>query len=144
MTAWHGRSSANCSLDKQPTFAGYRKFIFLGPYVVPDAPDHIEQTSPERRNQLLAIFSGALTVQTIARTQAVEITFRNANPNAGAGNRQSSGIRLYPAHLHDPLQRHHEGVGLVIGPTGSTQVGGGGIAIQTLQATKTDRYFRHR
>jgi capsular polysaccharide biosynthesis protein len=68
-------------LDKQPTFAGYRKFIFLGTYIVPDAPEHIEQTSPERRNQLLAIFSAALTVQTIARTQAVEITFRNANPN---------------------------------------------------------------
>ena len=67
-------------LDKQPTFAGYRKFIFLGPYIVPKAPDHIEQTSPERRNELLAIFSGALTVQTIARTQAIEITFRNANP----------------------------------------------------------------
>jgi succinoglycan biosynthesis transport protein ExoP len=66
-------------LDKQPTFAGHRKYIFFGPYVVPDAPDQIEQTSPERRNGLLASFSGALTVQTIPRTQAVEITFRNAN-----------------------------------------------------------------
>jgi polysaccharide biosynthesis transport protein len=68
-------------LDKQPTFAGYHKFIFFGPYIVPDPPPHIEQTTPERRNQLLAIFGAALTVQTIARTQAVEITFRNANPN---------------------------------------------------------------
>jgi polysaccharide biosynthesis transport protein len=67
-------------LDRQPTFAGHRKHVFFGPYVVPSAPDQIEQTSPERRNGLLQSFSGALTVETIPRTQAVEITFRNANP----------------------------------------------------------------
>jgi succinoglycan biosynthesis transport protein ExoP len=67
-------------LDRQPTFAGHRKLIFFGPYVVPDALEQIERTTPERRNELLEHFSDALTAQTIARTQAVEITFRNANP----------------------------------------------------------------
>ena len=67
-------------LDKQPTFASHRKFIFVGPHVVQDVPDQIEQTSPERRDELLKTFSKSLTAQTIARTQAVEITFRNADP----------------------------------------------------------------
>jgi polysaccharide biosynthesis transport protein len=67
-------------LDRQPTFAGSRKYILFGPYIVPDPPGEIEQTSAERRNTLLAKFRGTLTVQTIARTQAVEITFRNADP----------------------------------------------------------------
>jgi succinoglycan biosynthesis transport protein ExoP len=67
-------------LDKQPTFAGRRKFSFFGPYVMPYTPDQIEQTSPKRRNELLKTFNNSLTVQTIARTQAVEITFRDANP----------------------------------------------------------------
>ena len=64
-------------LDREPAFAGYHKWIFWGPYIVPGAPANIEQTSPERRNQLLAGFRQTLTVQTIARTQAVEITFRS-------------------------------------------------------------------
>jgi polysaccharide biosynthesis transport protein len=68
-------------LDKQPTFAGQRKFGFFGRYSVRDTPDDLEQTGPRRRNELLARFRGALTVQTITRTQAVEITFRNADPN---------------------------------------------------------------
>jgi polysaccharide biosynthesis transport protein len=67
-------------LDSQPTFAGHHGLIFFGPYLVPDAPKNIELTTPERRNELLEQFSAALTVQTIPRTQAVEITFRNANP----------------------------------------------------------------
>jgi succinoglycan biosynthesis transport protein ExoP len=67
-------------LDKQPTFGGSRQYILFGPYIVPDPPGQIEQTSAERRNTLLANFRGTLTVQTIARTQAVEITFRNADP----------------------------------------------------------------
>jgi polysaccharide biosynthesis transport protein len=67
-------------LDKQPTFVGHHKFILFGPYIVPDAPGQIERTSPQRRNTLLASFRGTLTVQTIARTQAVEITFRNSDP----------------------------------------------------------------
>jgi succinoglycan biosynthesis transport protein ExoP len=66
-------------LDKQPTFAGQRKFAVFGRYSVRDAPDQLEQTGPQRRNELLAGFRGALTVQTITRTQAVEITFRNAD-----------------------------------------------------------------
>jgi polysaccharide biosynthesis transport protein len=66
-------------LDKQPTFAGQRKFAVFGRYSVRDAPDQLEQTGPQRRNELLARFRGALTVQTITRTQAVEITFRNAD-----------------------------------------------------------------
>ena len=53
---------------------------FFGPNRVHDLPEQIEQTGPERRNELLARFSKALTVQTITRTQAVEITFRNADP----------------------------------------------------------------
>jgi capsular exopolysaccharide synthesis family protein len=68
-------------LDKQPTFAGKRKFGFFGRYRVGNAPDDVEQTGPQRRNELLARFRGALTVQTITRTQAVEITFRNADAN---------------------------------------------------------------
>jgi capsular exopolysaccharide synthesis family protein len=68
-------------LDKQPTFAGKRKFAFFGRYRVGNAPDDVEQTGPQRRNELLARFRGALTVQTITRTQAVEITFRNADAN---------------------------------------------------------------
>jgi succinoglycan biosynthesis transport protein ExoP len=68
-------------LDKQPTFAGHRKFMFFGPRAVSETPDQIEQTSPARRNELLKSFDTSLTVQTIARTQAVEITFRNANPS---------------------------------------------------------------
>jgi polysaccharide biosynthesis transport protein len=67
-------------LDREQTFAGHRGLIFFGPYLVTGAPAQIEQTSPERRNGLLAAFSGSLTVQTIPRTQAVEITFRNASP----------------------------------------------------------------
>ena len=67
-------------LDKEPTFAGHRKYIVFGPYIVPSAPDQIENTAPERRNVLLGKFSKSLTVQTVARTQAVEITFRDANP----------------------------------------------------------------
>jgi polysaccharide biosynthesis transport protein len=67
-------------LDRQPTFAGHRNFLFFGPYIVPNPPAQIERTTPERRNWLLESFSQALTVQTIARTQAVEITFRNADP----------------------------------------------------------------
>jgi polysaccharide biosynthesis transport protein len=67
-------------LDRQPTFAGDRTLILFGSYVVPDAPEQIERTAPKRRNELLEHFSDALTVQTIARTQAVAITFRNADP----------------------------------------------------------------
>jgi len=67
-------------LDKEPTFAGHRKLIFFGPYVLPDAPEQIEKTDPERKNLLLKKFSKSLTVQSIPRTQAVEITFRDANP----------------------------------------------------------------
>jgi len=67
-------------LDKEPTFAGHRKLIFLGPYVLPGAPEQIEKTDSERKNQLLEKFSKSLTVQTISRTQAVEITFRDASP----------------------------------------------------------------
>lgn len=67
-------------LDREPTFAGHRKLVFFGPYVLPSAPDQIEKTDFKRRNELLAEFKKSLTVQSIPRTQAVEITFRNANP----------------------------------------------------------------
>jgi polysaccharide biosynthesis transport protein len=68
-------------LDRQPTFAGQHSLVFFGPYVVPNPPAQIESTTPERRNWLMEHFSQALTVQSIARTQAVEITFRNADPS---------------------------------------------------------------
>ncbi len=67
-------------LDKEPAFASRPKFILFGPRVQEGVPDQIEQTSPKRRNELLKDFSKALTAETIARTQAVEITFRNADP----------------------------------------------------------------
>jgi polysaccharide biosynthesis transport protein len=67
-------------LDKEPAFAGHRGFLSFRPPVIPGEPGPIEQTSPERRNGLLGTFGASLTVQTIARTQAVEITFRNASP----------------------------------------------------------------
>ena len=67
-------------LDKEPAFASRPKFILFGPRVQQDVPGQIEQTSPNRRNELLKAFAKALTVETIARTQAVEITFRSANP----------------------------------------------------------------
>ena len=44
-------------LDRQPTFAGHRKFIFFGPYVVPDrARARSSRRRPERRNGLLGGF----------------------------------------------------------------------------------------
>jgi polysaccharide biosynthesis transport protein len=68
-------------LDKEQAFAGHRRFFFSGPYVAPSTQDQIEQTNPKQRNRLLGTFSSSLTVQTIARTQAVEITFRSASPS---------------------------------------------------------------
>ena len=67
-------------LDKEPTFASGPKFFFFGPLDCSDHPDQIERISPECRNAILKKFSKSLTVLTIPRTQAVEITFRNANP----------------------------------------------------------------
>lgn len=67
-------------LDRQPTFVGHRKFIFFGPRLVSKTPEQIEQTDSGRRNQLLASFNASLTVEAIPRTQAVEVTFRNADP----------------------------------------------------------------
>lgn len=67
-------------LDKRPTFSGHRKSMFFGPDTCADKPAQIEQTTPECRNAILKSFDKALTVQTIARTQAVEISFRNADP----------------------------------------------------------------
>ena len=67
-------------LDKQPTFAGHRKYVIFGSSVVPDRPAEIEQLSARERNALLALFSNSLKVASIAHTQAVEISFRNADP----------------------------------------------------------------
>jgi capsular exopolysaccharide synthesis family protein len=65
-------------LDKEPTFAGEHKSIF-GRQAC-SYPDQIERMSPECRNAILKKFASSLTVQSIPRTQAVEITFRDANP----------------------------------------------------------------
>jgi capsular exopolysaccharide synthesis family protein len=67
-------------LDRQISFAGHRKYSVFGPRIIDSSPDQIERTSPARRNQLLRLFGQSLTVQTIARTQAVKISFRNADP----------------------------------------------------------------
>jgi polysaccharide biosynthesis transport protein len=64
-------------LDKRAVFAGDHKFLVVGPYSTPDAPEQIEQTSPERRNKLLLIFSKALKVDSIPHTEAVEVSFRS-------------------------------------------------------------------
>lgn len=67
-------------LDKQPGFDRHRMYAFFGPDICADKPALIEQTTPECRNAILKSFDSALTVQSIARTQAVEISFRNADP----------------------------------------------------------------
>ena len=71
---------SNCVWTSSLPSPGSAPLAFLGRNRVHDLPEQIEQTGPERRNELLARFSKALTVQTITRTQAVEITFRNADP----------------------------------------------------------------
>ena len=67
-------------LDERPSFAGSRKHILFGPRSCANIPDQIERTSPACRNMLLNEFKRALTVQSISRTQAVAITFRNPDP----------------------------------------------------------------
>jgi succinoglycan biosynthesis transport protein ExoP len=95
-------------LDREPTFAGHRKLIFFGQYVLPSTPEQIEKTDPERRNQLLKKFSKSLTVQSIARTQAVEITFRDANPTLAREivNHLSSGYaqRNFVTRFNDTMK----------------------------------------
>jgi capsular exopolysaccharide synthesis family protein len=66
-------------LDKEAKFAGGRKYMLFGPRILEAFPDQIEQTTPKRRNQLLTAFEKSLTVTTVPRTQAVEITFRNSD-----------------------------------------------------------------
>ena len=68
-------------LDKQPTFAGHRKFIFLGRISCRTRQTRSSRRARSAGTSCWQAFSAALTVQTIARTQAVEITFRNADPN---------------------------------------------------------------
>lgn len=67
-------------LDRRPSFAGSRKHIWFGARNCANIPDQIEQTSAACRNMLLKIFESSLTVQSISRTQAVAITFRNPDP----------------------------------------------------------------
>jgi len=67
-------------LDEKPSFTGDHKYLFFGPRSCMNIPIQIEQTSPVCRNALVSRFEKALTVQSIARTQAVEITFRNPDP----------------------------------------------------------------
>ncbi len=67
-------------LDRHPSFAGGRSRFIFGDGECTKVPDQIEQTSPNCRNLLLEKFSKSLAVQSIARTQAVEINFRNPDP----------------------------------------------------------------
>lgn len=67
-------------LDRDPTFAVRGGWLHFGPPVCPAPAEQIEQTKPECRDAILEIFARSLTVETIPRTQAVEITFRSANP----------------------------------------------------------------
>jgi len=67
-------------LDKRPSFAGSRKHILFGSRNCTSIPDQIEQTSPVCRNMLLKKFESSLTVQSISRTQALAITFRDPDP----------------------------------------------------------------
>lgn len=67
-------------LDRRPGFEVHRKYPVFGEDTCANKPALIEQTSPECRNAILKAFDSALTVQSIARTQAVEISFRNADP----------------------------------------------------------------
>jgi len=67
-------------LDKRPSFSGSRKHTLFGPRSCANIPDRIEQTSPVCRNMLLKKFESSLTVQSIPRTQALAITFRNPDP----------------------------------------------------------------
>lgn len=76
--AWNVISALR--LDKRSSFAGGRKHIVFGPRNCANIPDQIEKTSPACRNMLLQKFENSLTVQSIARTQAVAIRFRNPDP----------------------------------------------------------------
>lgn len=67
-------------LDRDPAFAGHRKYHFFGKLVVPETPKDINDTSPRRRNALLAIFRKSLNVASVPRTQAIEIKFRSTDP----------------------------------------------------------------
>jgi capsular exopolysaccharide synthesis family protein len=71
-------------LDQKPGFAGRRKFFVFGKRITPSAPANIEDTAPERRNHLLDSFAHDLTVESVPRTQAVEIKFRSADPALAA------------------------------------------------------------
>jgi len=67
-------------LDKKPSFAVGPKYFFFGTRACMNIPAQIEQTSPACRNALVSRFEKSLTVQSIARTQAVKLTFRNPDP----------------------------------------------------------------
>lgn len=67
-------------IDRNPSFAGRRKFRLFGKRVVPPTPENIDNTSPVRRNALLAIFRKSLSVAAVPRTQAIEIKFRSTDP----------------------------------------------------------------
>lgn len=67
-------------LDRRPAFNGSRRHLFSGPGDCAKVPDQIEQTSAICRNALMDRFASSLTVRSIPRTQAVEITFRNPDP----------------------------------------------------------------
>ncbi len=67
-------------LDRHRAFAGGGKHILFRGGECANVPDQIEQTSANCRNMLMERFAQSLTVQSVPRTQAVEIAFRSPDP----------------------------------------------------------------
>jgi len=67
-------------LDKDPLLANRGGRFHFRPPPCPQVSERIEQITPECRDAILETFAKSLTVDSIPRTQAVEITFRSANP----------------------------------------------------------------
>ncbi len=66
-------------MDRSVAFAGHRSY-FMRSVNVGAAPANIGDTPQARRNQLLELFAASLTVDSVPRTQAVEISFRSSDP----------------------------------------------------------------
>jgi capsular exopolysaccharide synthesis family protein len=93
-------------LDKRGSFRGQRKYIVFGERPVP--PDDIEKTDGKRRDELLMDFEKALNVASIARTQAVEIKFRDPDPEIASevANRLASDYtqRVFMVRFDDTMK----------------------------------------
>jgi len=67
-------------LDKKPSFAGHRKYIFFGPLVLDKVPDDIESIGPGRLNSLISAFQHNLKVDVVPHTQEIQVSFVSADP----------------------------------------------------------------